>query len=71
MTATTFFSRNEGSADRTIRILLGLVLLALAFSGTSAWGYLGVVPLATGLIGSCPLYSLFGLSTCSRPVTHR
>lgn len=53
---------NEGPLDRGLRIVLGVVLLAL--TAQSPWGYLGLIPLATGLIGSCPLYTVFGLSTC-------
>ena len=61
------FSRNEGSIDRAARVVVGLVLLALVFTGPrTAWGWVGLVPLATGLLGSCPLYSLFGLSTCAK-----
>ena len=49
-------SRNEGMADRAVRIILGLVLLSLVFVGPQTmWGLLGLVPLATGLIGNCPL----------------
>ena len=56
---------NEGTIDRAVRVALGLVLLALVFVGPkSMFGLIGVVPLATGLLGSCPLYTLFGLSTC-------
>ena len=58
-------SRNEGTIDRALRIILGLVLLALVFVGPqTAWGWIGIVPLATGLIGWCPLYTLLGLNTC-------
>lgn len=64
MTAAAFFARNEGTLDRTVRVLLGLGLLYLAFSGRAVWGYLGIVPLLTGALGTCPLYSLFGFSTC-------
>ncbi len=57
--------RNEHMVDRAFRILLGLALLALAFTGPKTpWGLVGLVPLATGLLGSCPLYTLFGISTC-------
>ncbi len=57
---------NEGTIDRAIRIVLGLGILSLAFAGPqSALGYLGVIPLATGLIGFCPLYKVVGLSTRS------
>lgn len=58
-------TRNEGTLDRGLRIVVGLVLLALVFVGPQTpWGWIGIVPLATGLIGWCPLYSLLGLSTC-------
>jgi len=56
---------NEGGIDRVLRIILGLVLIALVFVGPkSQWGWIGVVPLFTGLIGWCPLYKILGLSTC-------
>ncbi|BDG06552.1 YgaP family membrane protein [Anaeromyxobacter oryzae] len=56
---------NEGTLDRTIRIVLGLSLIALVFFGPhSMWGLAGFVPLATGLVGFCPLYRLVGVSTC-------
>ena len=59
------FKKNEGAVDRTLRVLLGAGLLSLAFVGPqSPWGYVGLIPLATGLIGSCPAYRLFGISTC-------
>jgi hypothetical protein len=61
----TFLSHNEARWDRILRVTLGLLLISLAFVGPkSAWGWLGLVPLITGLIGSCPLYSLFEFSTC-------
>ena len=57
---------NEHPLERVLRVILGLGLLSLAFIGPkTSWGYLGLVPLATGLLGSCPLYTLLGLSTCS------
>ena len=57
---------NEGTIDRFLRVTLGIVLLALVFVGPKTpWGWLGIVPLATGLLGSCPVYSIFGISTCS------
>ncbi|MDE2604775.1 MAG: DUF2892 domain-containing protein [Burkholderiales bacterium] len=57
--------RNVGSLDQWLRIGVGVVLLGLAVTGTiGAWGYIGVVPLLTGLLRTCPLYSLLGLSTC-------
>ena len=58
-------TRNEGSLDRALRVIVGFVLIGLAFTNTvSAWGYLGAVPLLTGLIGWCPAYTLLGLKTC-------
>ena len=58
--------KNVGGIDRTLRIVLGLVLIGLAASGAVGWwGYLGVVPLLTGLIGWCPPYTLLGWNTCS------
>ena len=57
--------RNVGSIDRGLRIFAGLVLIGLAVTGTvGMWGWIGVVPLLTGLIGWCPPYALFGLNTC-------
>jgi len=59
--------RNEGSLDRGLRIVFGLALLALVFVGPqTAWGWIGMVPLATGLIGWCPAYTLFGIRTCAK-----
>jgi hypothetical protein len=57
---------NEHTVDRTLRVLLGVVLLSLTVVGPrTLWGLVGLVPLITGLAGSCPLYALFGLSTCA------
>lgn len=57
---------NVGGIDRIIRIVLGLVLIGLTLTGAiGAWGWLGVVPLATGAIGWCPPYAIFGFNTCS------
>ncbi len=57
--------RNEGTVDRVVRVVLGAGLLSLVFIGPqTAWGWIGVVPLATGLIGNCPVYSILGISTC-------
>ncbi len=58
---------NVGGIDRTLRIVLGLALLAWLFVADAGLGWLGaigIVPLATGLAGFCPLYRLFGLNTC-------
>jgi hypothetical protein len=71
---SAIFLRNEHAADRAIRVVLGLGLLSLVWIGPqTAWGWVGLVPLVTGLVGSCPLYRLFGISTCSidqRTTTH-
>jgi membrane protein implicated in regulation of membrane protease activity len=59
-------TQNVGGIDRALRIIIGLVLISLVFIGPqTAWGWVGVVPLLTGLIGWCPPYSLFGFNTCS------
>ncbi len=56
---------NEGGLDRILRILVGLAVLSLAFVGPKTpWAYVGLVPLITGLVGICPLYSILGLNTC-------
>ncbi|MBI4986288.1 MAG: DUF2892 domain-containing protein [Rhodocyclales bacterium] len=55
---------NVGGIDRILRIVVGLALVAWAFMGGPVWAWIGVVPLATGAIGFCPLYPLLGLSTC-------
>lgn len=59
--------QNVGSADRAIRIILGLALLAFYFlgEGSMRWiGLIGIIPLATAALGTCPLYSILGISTC-------
>jgi len=57
--------KNVGGVDRAVRIVAGLGILSLAFIGPqTAWGYLGLVPLVTGLIGWCPAYLPFGIKTC-------
>jgi Protein of unknown function (DUF2892) len=61
---------NEGTLDRAARVLAGLALIGLAATGTvGVWGWVGVVPLATGLIGWCPLYTVLGFSTCPLKTT--
>ena len=56
---------NVGGLDRIARITAGVVLIGLAATGTvGGWGWIGIVPLATGLSGWCPAYLPFGLSTC-------
>jgi hypothetical protein len=58
-------AKNVGGVDRALRIVVGLVLLALVFIGPQTpWGWIGVVPLFTGLIGWCPAYLPFGIKTC-------
>lgn len=58
---------NESAGDRVLRLLIGAVVLSLFFIGPKTpWGLLGIVPLATGLIGVCPLYRVFGVATCPR-----
>lgn len=59
-------TKNVDGIDKIIRIVLGLVLIGLAVTGTvGVWGYLGIVPLATGLMGWCPPYALLGFNTCA------
>lgn len=58
--------KNEGTIDRALRVVVGLAVLSLVFVGPqTAWGWVGLVPLATGLIGFCPLYAILGINTCS------
>lgn len=58
-------SKNVGTIDRAIRIVLGLVLIALVFVGPETpWGWIGVIPLVTGFVSFCPAYRLLGLRTC-------
>ena len=57
---------NVGGVDRILRIVVGLVLIGLTVTGTiGVWGWLGLVPLATGAIGWCPPYAIFGWNTCA------
>lgn len=61
----SLFPTNEHPVERVLRVILGLGVLSLAFVGPKTpWGYLGLIPLATGLLGTCPLYTLLGWSTC-------
>ncbi len=58
--------KNAGGIDRILRIVAGLVLLGLVSTGNiGVWGWIGIVPLATGLLGWCPAYTLLGLNTCA------
>lgn len=59
-------TRNEGTIDRVVRVVLGLALLTLVFVGPHTWlGLVGIVPLLTGIVGFCPLYRVLGVRTCS------
>ena len=63
------FKRNVGGLDRVLRIVVGLGVLSLAFIGPqSPLGYLGLAPLLTGIVGTCPLYTLLGVATCAKRV---
>ena len=56
---------NVGTIDRSLRIVAGLALIALTATGTiGVWGWIGVVPLLTGIFKFCPAYAIFGMSTC-------
>ena len=56
---------NVGGIDKILRVIVGIVLIGLAALGiVGAWGWIGVVPLLTGLFGWCPLYPLLGINTC-------
>ena len=58
-------SSNVGGIDRILRIVAGVALIALTVAGTiGAWGWIGVVPLLTGLFRFCPAYAIFGMNTC-------
>lgn len=58
--------KNVGKIDRTLRIIFGAMLIALVFVGPKTpWGWIGLIPIATALIGWCPAYRLFGIRTCS------
>jgi len=58
---------NVGGIDRILRIVLGLVLIGLTLTGTiGVWGWIGVVPLATGFMSFCPLYTMIGVNTCPK-----
>ena len=62
---------NEHTIDRAVRVMLGLFLLSLTVLGPhTLWGLVGLVPLLTGALGSCPLYTLFGISTCATGPKH-
>lgn len=59
--------QNIGSTDRVIRVVVGILLIALVFVGPqTAWGWIGLIPLATAVIGSCPAYLPLGINTCEK-----
>lgn len=65
-------TKNIGMIDRVLRIVIGIILIAFALKigfGNTGWnwiGWIGVIPIVTALVGSCPLYSLIGVNTCAR-----
>jgi DUF2892 family protein len=64
-TMSRLLPRNEHPVERIVRVVLGLLVLSLFFFGPQTpWALLGLVPLTTGLFGSCPIYTLLGISTC-------
>ena len=59
-------AKNEGIIDRVVRVIVGLALLSIVFVGPQTlWGLIGIVPLVTGLVGTCPVYSILGIRTCA------
>jgi hypothetical protein len=62
-----FMSPNIGNTDRILRIVAGLILIALVFVGPQTpWGWIGILPLATGLFRFCPAYTVLGVNTCAK-----
>ena len=65
-----FLQITEHPIERVIRVIVGLGILSLVFVGPKTpWGWLGIMPLLTGLSGRCPLYTVLGISTCPRPAS--
>jgi len=63
----TIFERNEGKIDRIARVTFGVAVLSLVFVGPQTmWGLLGLIPIATGSLGMCPIYRIFGIDTCGK-----
>ncbi|MGB4335182.1 MAG: DUF2892 domain-containing protein [Chromatiaceae bacterium] len=59
------FTKNAGTIDRALRAIVGLLLIGLTLTGIiGVWGWIGVVPLATAVLGWCPAYTLLGIKTC-------
>ncbi|CAG2160685.1 YgaP family membrane protein [Cupriavidus numazuensis] len=57
---------NVGTVDRVLRVVIGLILIGLAATGrVGAWGWIGILPLLTGIVRVCPAYSIFGVKTCA------
>jgi hypothetical protein len=68
--ASKLFPQNEHPVERVIRVLAGIGILSLTVIGPQTpWGYLGIIPIVTGLAGTCPLYTIFGFSTCKGKAT--
>lgn len=63
--------KNVGSTEKTIRIILGVVIILVGIFTQSWWGLIGIVPLVTGLINYCPVWSLFGISTQKKVDTEK
>jgi hypothetical protein len=62
---STLFPLNEHAVERILRVLIGLSIVSLAFMGPKTpWAFLGFIPVLTGLLGSCPLYTVLGIRTC-------
>ncbi|ARC88930.1 DUF2892 domain-containing protein [Rhodovulum sp. MB263] len=66
MTTQSLLAKNVGGLDRALRIIIGALMVIAALVGYSNWLLIGIVPLATGLMSSCPLYSLIGVNTCKK-----
>ena len=63
---------NIGNTERIIRAIVGLALIAIVFVGPQTpWGWIGLVPLATAVLGWCPPYAMFGISTCARTTSNK
>jgi len=58
------FTKNVGSIDKILRIVIGAALILGALMGYGLWMWIGVIPLATALLGTCPLYTILGIRTC-------
>jgi hypothetical protein len=68
--ASKLLPQNEHVVERVVRVVVGIGLVSLVFVGPqSPWGLIGLLPIATGLLGSCPAYTIFGVSTCPRAAT--